>query len=144
MKQGYPPKVSEQDQIILFDAVCKLCNGWSRFIIRFDKKHKFRLCSVQSAEGQAILAWFDLPLDHFTTMLLVRGDKAFTKSDSFIEIMKQLPRPFSLIVILKLIPKRLRDWLYDRIALNRYRLLGKYEVCMLPSADHRQRFLDSE
>lgn len=143
MKQSYPPKVFAQDQIILFDGVCKLCNGWSRFIIRFDKKHRFRLCSVQSAEGQAILKWFGLPLDNFTTMLLVRGNKAFTKSDSFIEIMKQLPLPFSLIVILKLMPKRLRDWLYDRIALNRYRLFGKYEVCMLPNADHQQRFLDN-
>lgn len=143
MKQGYPPKVSEYDQIILFDAVCKLCNGWSRFIIRVDQHHKFKLCSVQSQEGQAILEWFALPLDNFTTMLLVQGNRAFTKSDSFIQIMKQLPLPFSLLVILKLLPKRMRDWLYDRIALNRYRLFGKYEVCMLPSADHKQRFLDN-
>ena len=143
MNKGYPPGVSQRDQVILFDAVCKLCNGWSRFIIRFDKQHKFTLCSVQSAEGQAILEWFALPLDNFTTMLLVKGDRAFSKSDSFIEIMKQLPLPFSLGVILKLIPRSLRDWLYDLIALNRYRLFGKYEACILPSADHQRRFLDN-
>lgn len=143
MNKDYPPGVSQRDQVILFDAVCKLCNGWSRFIIRFDKQHKFTLCSVQSAEGQAILGWFALPLDNFSTMLLVKGDRAFSKSDSFIEIMKQLPLPFSLGVILKLIPRSLRDWLYDRIALNRYRLFGKYEACILPSADHQRRFLDN-
>lgn len=136
-----PPYVGENDQIIMFDGVCKLCNGWSRFIIRFDAHRVFRLCSMQSEEGQAILRWFGYPTENFETMLLIQGNKALEKSDSFLAIVSQLPFPWRLIGIFRYLPKRLRDWCYDRIALNRYKLFGRYEVCLLATPDHAARFL---
>lgn len=141
MQHKLPPKVNEGDQIILFDGVCKLCNGWTRFIIRFDKHKRFKLCAVQSEEGQAILRWFGYPTDYFETMLLVQGNRAIGRSDSFLAVMAQLPFPWNLLRVLKLLPKGFRDWFYDRIALNRYRLFGKYNVCLLAAADHENRFL---
>ena len=141
MDISYPPGVNPRDQIILFDAVCKLCNRWSRFIIRFDKQHHFKLCSVQSEQGQAILQWFGYPLDEFETMLLIRGGEAVAKSDAFFAIVKRLSFPWPLLAVFKVFPLRLRDWCYDKIALNRYKLFGKYEHCLLPAADHEQRFL---
>ncbi len=138
---NFPPKVNFDDQIILFDGVCKLCNGWTRFIIRYDAHRRFKLCAVQSEEGQAILKWFGYPTDYFETMLLVQGNKALEKSDSFLVVMSQLPFPWSLLRTLKLFPKGFRDWFYDRIALNRYRLFGKYDVCLLAAADNEHRFL---
>ncbi|MES2822290.1 MAG: thiol-disulfide oxidoreductase DCC family protein [Pseudomonadota bacterium] len=141
MKNNYPPKLSEGDQVILFDGVCKLCNGWVRFILRFDARNHFKLCAVQSEEGQAILKWFGYPTETFETMLLVQGSRVLEKSDSFLMVMTQLPLPWSLLRILKLFPKSFRDWFYDRIALNRYRLFGKYDVCLLPTADQEHRFL---
>ncbi len=136
-----PPNVEHGDKIILFDGVCKLCNGWSRFIIKYDAQHKFKLCSVQSPEGQAILSWFGYPTDYFETMLLVQGGKALEKSDSFIAVVTQLPLPWSLLRCLKVFPRSFRDWLYDRVALNRYKLFGRYPVCMLATPDHKERFL---
>lgn len=141
MENLYPPHVNPCDQIIMFDGVCKLCNAWSRFIIRYDTHKKFKLCSVQSGEGQAILAWFGYPTEMFETMLLVQGKCVLEKSDSFLVIVEQLPFPWSLARLFKILPKAFRDWCYDRIALNRYRLFGKYELCVLPSADHDGRFL---
>jgi len=141
MENKLPPNVSDGDQIILFDAVCKLCNGWSRFIIRFDKEHRFKLCSVQSEQGRAILQWFDYSLDQFETMLLVQDGRAIAKSNAFLEVVRQLPLPWSLISVLKVFPQVIRDWCYDRIALNRYVLFGKYNYCILAPADHKQRFL---
>lgn len=141
MEKNYPPGVNPGDQIILFDAVCKLCNGWSRFIIRYDVAHRFKLCSVQSEQGQAILQWLGYPLDHFETMLLVQGDRALVKGDAFLAIVAQLPFPWPLFGIAKIIPRVIRDWCYDRVALNRYTLFGKYDYCVLPSPDHEQRFL---
>lgn len=138
---GLPPYVGESDQIIMFDGVCKLCNGWSRFIIRFDSHRAFRLCSMQSEEGQAILRWFGYPAEDFETMLLIQGNKALEKSDSFLAIVSQLPFPWRLIGIFRYLPKHLRDWSYDRIALNRYKLFGRYEVCLLATPDHAARFL---
>ncbi len=141
MKTSYPPRVSSSDQIIMFDGVCKLCNGWSRFIIRFDTHKKFKLCAVQSDEGQAILKWFGYPTDYFETMLLIQGNRALEKSDSFLAIAGQLPFPWGLMRVFNIFPKRFRDWFYDRIALNRYKIFGKYDVCILATPDHDSRFL---
>ena len=142
--KNYPPYVGEHDQIIMFDGVCKLCNSWSRFIIKYDKQHVFKLCSVQSQEGQAILKWFGLPTEYFETMLLIQGNKALVKSDSFLEIVKQLPLPWRVIYATRFLPKKFRDWFYDRIALNRYKIFGKYDYCLLPDQDHEKRFLDGD
>lgn len=141
MKTQYPPAVNPGDQIILFDAVCKLCNRWSRFIIRFDTQHHFKLCSVQSEQGQAILQWFGYPLDEFETMLLVQGDQVIVKSNAFLEIVRQLPFPWPLLSVAKILPLKIRDWCYDRIALNRYKLFGKYDYCLMALPDHERRFL---
>lgn len=137
----YPSGVEANDQIIMFDGVCKLCNRWSCFIIRFDKRRRFKLCAVQSEQGQNILRRLGYPLDHFETLLLVQGDRTLEKSNAFIAIMSQLPFPWPLFAIIKIVPRVIRDWCYDRIALNRYRLFGKYDHCLLAAPDHEQRFL---
>ncbi|MBF7073406.1 DUF393 domain-containing protein [Glaciecola sp. MH2013] len=142
--EAFPPKVGPADNVILFDGVCKLCNAWSKFIIKYDKQHVFKLCSVQSDEGKAILRHFGFPADFYETMLYVQGKKHFQQSDAFFEVMAKLGYPFKAICIFRILPTGFRNWMYDRIALNRYRLFGKYEYCVLPSPDHEARFLDAE
>jgi predicted DCC family thiol-disulfide oxidoreductase YuxK len=128
-------------RVVLFDGVCKLCNGWAKFLIKHDQQQLFRLASVQSAEGQAILQWCGLPLDHFDTMAYVDNGQLFVRSAAVLQIVARLPAPWSWLRVLRVCPRALRDWCYDRIALNRYRLFGRYDSCLLPSADHAKRFL---
>lgn len=139
-----PPNVGPDEKVILFDGVCKLCNGWSRFIIQHDTAHRFKLCSVQSDEGQAILSFFAYPTDHYDTMLLVEGNRAFERSEAFLRVVAHLPAPWRWLAWLRVMPERLRDFMYDRIALNRYRLFGKYDRCVVPSARDRLRFVQGE
>lgn len=127
--------------MVLFDGVCKLCNGWARFLIRHDRHRRVRLAAVQSPEGQALLAWAGLPLDQFDTMAVIRDRHYWVRSDAVVEIIAQLPRAWRPLGLLRVCPRTLRDWAYDRIALNRYRLFGKYDTCLLPSPDHERRFL---
>lgn len=144
IQANYPPNMTADDRVILFDGVCKLCNGWSQFIIKHDKQHCFKLCSVQSEEGQKILAYFNMPTDKFDTMLYVQGSQHFEKSDAFLKIIKRLGYPWKAFYGFKIIPIGLRNWMYDRIALNRYSLFGKYDTCILPRKEDRGRFLKSE
>ena len=143
-KPELPPHLNQNDKVILFDGVCKLCNVWSNFIIRFDKKHHFKLASVQSKEGADILAYFNYPTDTYETMLVIHNNHAYAKSDAFFFVMKNLRWPWKLLLIFKIIPKKIRDWLYDRIALNRYKIFGKYDYCTLPTPDHKTRYLDGK
>ena len=139
-----PPNVGMADKVILFDGVCKLCNAWSNFIINHDHQHVFKLCSVQSPEGQKILKHFGLSTDSYETMLYVEGDTFYQQSDAFFQVIARLGYPWKAVCLLRIIPKPIRNWLYDRIALNRYRLFGKYDYCSLPTADHKARYLSEK
>lgn len=99
---------------------------------------------MQSPEGQAILKWYGLPTNEFETMLLVEGPSMFTKSTAFIRVVARLELPWKLAAIVWVVPFFIRDWLYDRVALNRYAIFGKLDACLLPSPDHEDRFLHAE
>lgn len=135
------PLLQPGETVVLFDGVCKLCNGWAKFLIRHDRDRRVRLAAVQSPEGQALLAWAGLPLDQFDTMAVIRDRHYWVRSDAVFEVIAQLPGAWRLFGLLRACPRRLRDWAYDRIALNRYRLFGKYDTCLLPHPDHERRFL---
>lgn len=133
--------IAANDRVVLFDGVCRLCSAWARFLIKFDSKRRFKLATVQSTEGQAILQNYGFPTDYYETMLLIEGQHIYTKSSAFFRVMRRLPWPWPFICIGWIVPAVIRDWLYDRIALNRYRLFGRYDVCVIPDKDHDSRFL---
>ena len=140
---GYPPLVAQGDRVVLFDGVCKFCGFWARFLIRVDRAQVFKLATLQSPEGQAILQWFTFPADHCESMVLVEGSRAYTKSTAVLRIAARLPFPWPLGTVAWLVPRFIRDWWYDRIALNRYSLFGRYEECVVPTPEQKRRFLSS-
>jgi len=130
------------DRIVLFDGICNLCNAGVRFIITNDPSGLLRLAAVQSTAGQALLHWCSLPLDQFDTMVFVENGRAYFKSTAVLRIARYLRWPWPLLSLGLAIPTTLRDWLYDQIAGNRYRLFGKSETCMVPTPEIRRRFLE--
>ncbi|MBC3453019.1 thiol-disulfide oxidoreductase DCC family protein [Pseudomonas mosselii] len=144
MRPSHAPLLAPGETVLLFDGVCKLCNGWATFVIRHDRHQRIRLATVQSAEGQALLAWAGLPVTAFDTMAVIRDNHYWVRSEAFFEVVRQLPGAWPLLRMLRLCPRRLRDGLYDRVALNRYRLFGRYEQCLMPSPDHQRRFLGKQ
>lgn len=143
MSSAHPPGLAPADRVVLFDGVCRLCSAWAQFLIRFDGQKRFKLATVQSPEGQALLSWFGMPTEQFDTMVLIEGNRVYRRSSAFVRVLLGLGLPFSLVAVVWVIPSPLRDWVYDRIALNRYRLFGKNDQCLLPTADHDSRFLGS-
>jgi predicted DCC family thiol-disulfide oxidoreductase YuxK len=135
------PGVTANDRVVLFDGICKLCSGWARFLMRHDTRHRFKLATVQSEEGQAILRWAGLPTQAYDTLVLVEGDRVHLRSAAVIRVLARLPLPWKLGALAWLLPSPWRDWAYDRIARNRYRLFGQYDSCAVPTPDHTARFL---
>ncbi len=141
INHSLPDFVQPHDKIVLFDGTCRLCNGWAKFLIRYDKKHRFLLATVQSMEGQKILQALNLSTTDFTTMIVIDQKRVYQQSNAFIQVMAQLPYGWKLATIIWLIPRPARDWLYNRIAFNRYRLFGRNETCLLAQATDYERFL---
>lgn len=105
------------------------------------KKRLFKLATVQSEQGQQILHHFGLPTDYFDTMVYVENGTLYVKSSAFLKAISRFPVPYKLLAVFWIIPRPIRDWLYDRVALNRYKIFGRDDQCMLPTADHLGRFL---
>ncbi len=134
--------IIQQHDIVLFDAICVLCNAWTEFLIKYDVDARFKLASVQSNLGQAILKYYQMPTDHFDTMLVVKNGQMYTESTAFLKVIEGLGQPFSSLKIGYVMPKLLRDFLYRRVAFNRYRLFGKMQHCTFPSAENKKHFLE--
>ena len=126
---------------ILFDGVCNFCNRSINIILKHDKDNYFQFAPSQS--NAAIERFQALSIDQksIDSVILIDNEKVYTKTDAVIQIAKQLSGWPKLFRLLKFIPKPLRDFGYDLIANNRYRLFGKKDHCMIPNASIRHRFL---
>lgn len=131
-----------ETSILLFDGVCNLCNGVVQFIIKNDPKGKFRFASLQSEAGQTLLKEFGLKTDDFDTFVLVRGNEYFIRSTAVLRVLNELGGMWKLFSVLWIFPAPLRDLFYNAIANSRYKLFGRRESCMVPTAALKQRFLD--
>ncbi len=128
--------------VILFDGVCNLCNASVNFIIKHDKKERFIFASLQSDVAKEILLHFPAKKNKLDSVLLVENEVIYDKSTAALLISSKLSGIFKLLSIFKLIPKFIRDAIYDFIAKNRYAWFGKKETCMLPAPEIKNRFLE--
>ncbi len=128
--------------IILFDGVCNLCNSSVQFIIKRDPTAKFRFTSLQSKTGQALLKKFNLPTNDFNSFVYIDGDQCYLRSSAILRVLKKLGGGWKLLYALVIVPKFIRDFFYNRIAKSRYKLFGKQDSCMIPTAELKQRFLE--
>jgi predicted DCC family thiol-disulfide oxidoreductase YuxK len=127
---------------VLFDGVCHLCGGSVQFAIARDPAANLRFAAIQSIHGQAFLRRRGLPTDQFETFYLVDGGRVYEKSAGFLRMVGYLRWPWPLLRAMRIVPRRLLDWLYDRIARNRYRLFGVRQTCLVPTPEIADRFLD--
>ena len=128
------------DRLILFDGVCVLCSWWVRFVIERDAGARFRFVAIQTPRGCALATRLGVNVANPETNVAIINGCAYFKSDATIRVLADLPR-WSWSRILLLLPRRARDWAYDRIARNRYRLFGRNESCLVPTSSIAARFV---
>ena len=128
------------DRLILFDGVCVLCCWWVRFVIERDASARFRFVAIQSTRGSALATRLAVDVASPETNVAIINGHAYFKSDAMILVLAGLPG-WSWSRIFLLLPRRVRDWAYDRIARNRYRLFGRNESCLVPTSALAARFV---
>lgn len=134
-------RLQDRFDIILFDGVCNLCNSAVDLIVRNDKKGHFKIGPLQNARSRKILEQYDISSEYLNSIILIRGDRVFYKSRAGLEITRHLIGLWPLLYVLIIIPRFVRDPIYDWIARNRYRWFGKKETCRLPTLGESARFL---
>ena len=126
--------------VVLFDGVCRLCNRSVNYILRIDRTGRLKMASLQSEYGRRVLEGHGLKSDPLDSMMLLEGTRLTTKSTAVIRISKYLGGAWPMCMMALIIPRLIRDFLYDIIAKNRYRWFGKYDNCPLPDAKYEDRF----
>jgi len=128
--------------IILFDGVCNLCNGAVQFVLKHDRKKQFVFASLQSEAGQKLLDQYHLPAANYTSFVLLLDGKAYTRSTAALKVARNLNGLYKLGYVFMLVPKFIRDGVYNWISNNRYKWFGKRDACMIPTPQLKERFLD--
>ena len=133
---------SYQDKaIVLIDGQCDFCNRTALFIIKYDKKDKFRFTSQQSEIGKNLIQKYNYLGNTLSTIILIENEKVLTKTTALIEIAKYLVGLPKLVVFFKIIPVEIRDFFYDIFSKYRYSIFGKKQDCKIPSTDVKKKFL---
>lgn len=129
-------------KIVLFDGVCNLCSNSVQFILKRDKKNQFLFGSLQGKAGQEYLAKFNLPANTFNSFMLVEGDTLYTRSAAALRMLKYVGGGWSLLYAFIIVPKFIRDGVYNLVAKNRYKWFGKKEACWIPTPALKAKFLE--
>jgi predicted DCC family thiol-disulfide oxidoreductase YuxK len=129
--------------IVLFDGECNFCNSSVNFIWKRDKKDRFRFASLQSRKGIDILTEHNHPIHHkqLSTIVLIQNGQLFTKSTAVLKITKQLSGLYPLLYVFIIIPKPLRDYVYEFIAKRRHLLLKNNSNCEIPTQRQLSKFI---
>jgi predicted DCC family thiol-disulfide oxidoreductase YuxK len=136
------PAADPLPDLVVFDGVCVLCNGFARFVHRHDRASTFRFATAQSASGRAVYDSVGLSPDAMESVLVRRNGRVRQKSDAVFVAVAAFGGPWRAVNLLRLCPRPIRDWVYDRIARNRYRIFGRLDTCPLPPPGLRERFVD--
>ncbi len=131
----------DKHKIILFDGKCNLCNSSVNFIIDRDKKNVFKFAAMQSEAGQSLLKTFELSLNEFYSVILIDDDKYYTSSTAVLRIAKELGLFWKILYVFIIVPAPVRNFFYNLIARNRYKLFGKKDSCRIPTPQLKEKFL---
>ncbi len=131
----------DKEIIVLFDGVCILCNGFVNFIVKRDEKAIIKFATLQSNIGKIILQKKVIKDDEMNSVIVLINDEIYTKSTAAILLLVELGGFWKCVYPFYFIPKFIRDFFYNIIAKNRYKIFGKKETCMIPSKELAARFI---
>jgi predicted DCC family thiol-disulfide oxidoreductase YuxK len=126
--------------IIVFDGVCNFCNRVVQIIIRHDPSAQIHFTAQQTEAGEKLLHQYSIKESISSVVFITKG-AVYYQSDAVIEIAKLLtgwPTVFKYTII---VPRFFRNYIYQLIAANRYRLFGKQDLCMVPKEEDKKRFI---
>ena len=134
--------MSASGPLVLFDGHCRFCNGWVQFVLRHERTARYRFAPLQSEQAARILTPYGADASDLSTVYVLDAGRLYARSDAALHLARDLRRPWSWLRFLRIVPRWLRDAVYDGIGRRRYRLFGRSSYCMAAQADVRSRFLN--
>lgn len=132
----------QDNKIILFDGVCNLCNSSVQYVIKRDKGNVYRFAALQSEIGKKLVEERGIDTSQVDSIILIEpGVAYYTKSTAALKIAQSFGGVWQVVSVFEWIPEKIRDWVYDYIAQNRYKWYGRKDACMIPTPELKSKFL---
>jgi predicted DCC family thiol-disulfide oxidoreductase YuxK len=129
----------KQKNVVFFDGICHLCNGFVDAVITRDPQHRFLFAPLQGTTAELLLSPDDRL--NLSTVIYYENGKIYRRSDAVLKILSQTGGAAKLFSIAWIIPGPLRDFFYKIVAKNRYSWFGEREFCRLPTPEERSYLL---
>lgn len=131
----------DERPIILFDGVCNFCNSAVNFIIKRNTKRNILFAPLQSDAGRALLLQNNLSLNDMRSFIFMEKGKVFERSGASLRVCRHLNALWPLCYGFMIVPRFIRDGIYNWMARNRFKWFGSRTECMVPSAEIKARFI---
>jgi predicted DCC family thiol-disulfide oxidoreductase YuxK len=128
--------------VVLFDGVCTLCNGLVTFVIARDPAKRFAFGPLQSPAARRLLESIDSRHAWPDRIVLVEDGRVWTRSTAALRVARRLTFPWPFAYIFIVVPRPVRDWIYNLVADRRYHWFGRRATCMVPTPGLRGRFIE--
>ncbi|MEM8979049.1 MAG: DCC1-like thiol-disulfide oxidoreductase family protein [Pseudomonadota bacterium] len=135
------PAFEDTGILLVMDGECALCSGAARFIARLDTRDRVRIATAQSDLGRALFRHFAIEEGDPETWLMLEAGQAYGSIDAITRLFPRLHWGFMPVRVLRVLPLRLQDWIYARIARNRYAIFGRSDLCSVPDAALRAKLI---
>ena len=129
------------NDVVIFDGVCKLCTSSISFILRHEAAPVLQFAPLQSEAGKHLMRKFGIDPTQMKTFVVIADGRAYVRSDAAIRVSRFLRGGWNLLGLVKVVPRPIRDYVYDLVARNRYRWFGRHDTCVVPTAELESRFL---
>tara|TARA_Y100000739_G_C20150208_1_gene258534 strand:+ start:44 stop:469 length:426 start_codon:yes stop_codon:yes gene_type:complete len=130
-------EILRNNDIILFDGVCLLCNKYVLFINKRNKDKSLFFMSIQNKKIKELTDIHKFNTNDISSILVITKEKVISKSEAIIYILSKLGFPYNISIILKIIPKDIRDIVYNLVAKNRYKIFKKLDSCELYNNEYK-------
>ena len=130
------------ERIVFYDGVCGLCDGFVELLVKLDKNKKLKFSSLQGKSGRILLNKLNLDLEEFDTVLFKVNDQVYTKSTAVFKIINSIGGIIKLFLVFNLLPRRFNDWIYSKIAKNRFKIFGKLDKCDISKFNKPGQFIE--
>lgn len=129
-----------QRPVIFFDGHCGLCNRSVDWILRHDSRHQFLFAPLQGTTAGDLFCDFS-EFELLRSFWLQDESGLHRKSTAILKVCRRLGGFPSLLAVAIIVPRPLRDWIYDLVAKYRYRIWGRSDTCRIPNKMEREYFL---
>jgi predicted DCC family thiol-disulfide oxidoreductase YuxK len=135
------PVFDDTAPVAVMDAECALCSWGARMIHRLDRTGTVRICPIQSRLGSALMRHYGLDPSDPASWMFLKDGQSHLDFEAVLYAGRQFGGWGHLVSVLRIFPKPVRDWLYRRMARNRYAMFGRADMCALPDPEFQKRLM---